>query len=315
MRSAGMFRSAVLALALSSCVPAGEESDPRGALGITTVPSPGSRGEPFVTADGWTVHVEQLVVLAEIRAQATDPASTDDFQSLDSSYQGPYLFKASSSESFVAPGLPVGKGRVGLGFQTLLVDPRYPTPEAAGMMRETRGVEPSLVDRFFQPADFGGPFDDMPDMTLFGPSILLVARAERAQRNIRIDFTFRGANTLTPEIPLEIRANALNDVSVKAVAENLFAGPLAFDAIRCVGGRAELPTSRPSALHPVFDDLASADTDGDGVLSLAELRHRRAPACECCSPELKETVQVIYGSSMASLLEQRSLRLFVPATP
>ncbi len=307
--------SAVLAFATASCVPAGEETDPRGALGITTVPSPGSRGEPFVTSDGWTVHVEELVVLAEIQAQAVDPASSDDFGRAVSSHQGPYLFKASRSESFVAPGLPAGPGRVGLAFQTLVVDPRYPTPAAAGMTPETRGVERSLVDRFFQRADFSGPFDDMPDATLFGPGLLLVARAEKAERSVRLDFTFRGAISVTPEIPLEVRANALSDASVAAVAENLFAGPLAYGPIPCIEGRAELPRSRPTTDRPIFDDLASTDTNGDGVLSVAELRQRRAPACECCSPDEEETLQFIYGSSMAQLLDERSKRLFVPAAP
>jgi len=307
------FRSAVLALALVSCVPAEDESDPRGALGITTVPSPGSRGEPFVTADGWTVRVEELVILAEIRAEALDPKSVDGFQSLESSSQGPYLFKASRSESFFAPGLPAGRGRVSLAFQTLLVDHRYAAIVAAQTIPEARGVEPALSDRFLRPADFGGPFDEMPGTTAFGPGLLLVARATKGTRSVEIDFSLSGA--VTPDIPLEVRANALNDVRVKAVAENLFSGMLAFEPIPCAGGRAELPGSRPSTVEPVFDDLARADADGDGIVSVPELRKRVTPSCECCSPEERERLEVFYSRSMADLLSERSLRLFVPEAP
>ena len=314
MRRFGMFRSALLVLvlahvlALASCVPAGEDSDPRGALGITTEPSPGSRGEPFITADGWTVHVEELVILAGIVGAAIDTASADDNR--ETAYEGPYLFKASRSESFLARGLPAGPGRAALNFNSLYIGAGYAMPELVG---GPRGVDPSLSARFFQRADdVNRNFYD-PDAPEPGPAILLVVRAEKGDRTVRIDFGFRGA-IRTPEIPLEIRANALNAARVTTVAENLFKGVMEYQ-VTCNGLRPELPESNPSTDRPIFDDLASADTDGDGVLSPAELRHVRTPACECCSPEVKKSLELYDSISMAELLSERSRRLFVPAAP
>lgn len=307
-------RLAVLALAIVSCVPSGEETDPRGALGLVTVPSPGSRGEPFVTKDGWTVHVEALIVQVSIVGSTVDPAADTVLgeEVRETSHQGPYLFRASRTESFVAPGLPTGSGTVRLPFSKLEIGTRLTNEPHE---TEARNVEPTLSARFFQPPESLDPAFDNPGPPDFGPAILLVARAEKNGRVVTIDFTFNGAFRPYDETPLEIRKNALNERRLTTAAENLFSGPTGY-WIRCEPNDAGVVKPRIPVLSyadgPVFDDLASADMDGDGKLSAAELRRPIiAPRCDCCSSEDEESVRH-FTSSMAELLEVRSAALFLP---
>ncbi len=309
-------RAAVLALALTlaSCVGSGEETDPRGALGIVTVPSPGSRGEPFVTADGWTIHVEALIVQVSIVGSAVDPAveAVPEKRVLETSYQGPYLVRASAPESFFAPGLPVGPGTVRLPFSRLEVGSTRLTNEPHET--QPRNVEPALSARFFAPPDALDPEFDSPGPPDFGPSILLVARAEKNGRVVTIDFTFNGAFRPFGDTPLEIRKNVLNEARLALVAENLFSGPTGYE-LRCRpddSGVLKPGTPKLSlSAELFFDDLASADADDDGKLSAAELRRPSvAPRCGCCSSADAEQLRY-FTSSMAALLEERSAWLLV----
>ncbi|MBX3219277.1 MAG: hypothetical protein KF795_02085 [Labilithrix sp.] len=309
-----MRRAVVLALAIASCVPSGEEADPRGALGLATVPSPIARGESFVTKDGWTVHVEELVVLAAISGNALDPASEDVLfpTARASSRQGPYLFKASRPETFVAPGLPVGAGGVWLPYHWLVLGPSRRTNEPDEM--ETRNVEPALVARFHLPSESFEPTLSTTWTAALGPSILLIARGEKGGRVVRIDFAFRGAVRPFNEIPLEIRANTVNQAPLAVAAESLFSGPTGYE-LRCEVDDAGVLKPRSPTLSStselVFDDLASADADGDGKLSAAELRRPLIPPrCECCSSVDDESVRN-FTSSMAALLEARSGELLL----
>lgn len=300
--------SLALCSTLAACVPSTEESDPRGALGLTTVPSAGSRGEPFVTTDGWTIYVEELALLASIVGGAVDKRSeSDNPEVLESSHQGPYLFRASSPESFVAPGLPIGPGIVRLPLSRLEAGHVRTTAEPRDA--ETRNVPPELVARFVRPSESFPPTSAPSSAFELGPSIVLVARAEKGDRVVRIDFAFHGAFRPFDGVPLEIRANALNSAPVSVVAENLFAGLLGYE-IPCNAGSTEDPAEQtpiPSfSSSPVFDDLASTDTDGDGILSAVELRTERAPKCDCCSPAQRELLKVRFRSSMADVLVERS---------
>lgn len=308
-------RISVLALAIASCVPSGEETDPRGALGVVTVPSPASRGEPFVTTDGWTVRVEVLIAQVSIVGSANDPAASDalDQQVRETSHQGPYLFRASRPETFSAPGLPVGPGTVRFPFGRLELGTRSTNEPHE---TEIRDVEPMHSARFLQPPDSLDPAFASPGSPAFGPSILLVARAAKGGQVVTIDLTFNGAFRPYDDITLEVRKNALNLARLTTAAENLFSGPTGY-VIRCERDDAgalkpRIPTLS-YATGPLFGDFAGADMDGDGKLSAAELRRPIvAPRCECCSSSEDEESVRHFTSSMAELLELRSAALFLP---
>src|SRR5262245_18015022 len=93
-----------LVLGAASCVPAGEEGAPKGALGASTEPSPAARGEAFVTDDGWTVHVETLAL--RVRITAT-PRRSDDGQYQFGGDQE-YMFHGAARAELFVPALKPG---------------------------------------------------------------------------------------------------------------------------------------------------------------------------------------------------------------
>jgi hypothetical protein len=56
---------------VAACVPASDERQPKGGVGFLSVPSAATRGEPFVTSDGWTVRIESIVLEAAFTADYT----------------------------------------------------------------------------------------------------------------------------------------------------------------------------------------------------------------------------------------------------
>lgn len=72
-----MIRRALVIAVLAACVPASDgEDDPRGAAGARFVPSATAQGTPFTTADGWTVTIEHLVLVARVSAQCSAGGGT-----------------------------------------------------------------------------------------------------------------------------------------------------------------------------------------------------------------------------------------------
>jgi hypothetical protein len=66
------WRIPAVAAVMVACVPAGASVDPRGATGAVMTPSAATRGEPFVTKDGWTVRIDELAFVTMLTVRLPD---------------------------------------------------------------------------------------------------------------------------------------------------------------------------------------------------------------------------------------------------
>jgi hypothetical protein len=243
-----------------ACVPATADPDPHGAVEVRVHPSPASRGEPFSTSDGWTVTVERLAVEADF--VATPTAAT--------AVHSAFTFSAAEDQSMIVVAVPAGpavvvpllSGRFIGGMEPMVL-----SDEPA-----SHGVDAALSDRLERLADSAeaveepsvdaardaGFFDFGPQ----GPAFILAARGTKGDKTVRFDLSV--ADLASPSgAPLRIAADALTPVDFTAHAEALF-------------------TSEDDGAV-IFGDIAAADTDGDGVVSPAELRKTFDIHCPGCT--------------------------------
>jgi hypothetical protein len=231
---------AVSGIGAASCVPASEAAKPAGAFGFHTEPTPASRGAPFETDDGWTVHVELLALQLQInatssRAQLQESFSGDSVQ---------YRLRASERADLFGRGLDVGIADASVSFGRTYIGNGSDEEDSI----ENIGLSSEEIVRFRAPAEAAPTYSYRANA---GPSIVLVARGERAGRIVRIDLTMEPSSSLYVEASGEVQANALTTASLVVAAEALFTST--------TGGKL------------VFDDLAAIDANHDGVVTGAEL--------------------------------------------
>lgn len=278
----------------SSCVPSTADADPRGAIALQLRPSPAALGEPIMTSDGWTVHVDAFVLQAFANASGETPDGADSF---GKPAQTDVLFPASRPTELVTYAIPAGPASVQIGFSIHGLRPSLHGVQA--IRQNNQGVAPELAERFNQPPDIafdyefpdGTHLSDEPDAVsnIGGPAFLLIAHAEKAGRTIKLDVSMQDAFPSDP-IYGTVVANALTNVYATIAVENLF--------------RDEDDKSAPL----LFEDFAAADTNHDGVLSPKELQVAREP-CPGCSDVLAQRMTLVQAIS------RRISNIFVPAPP
>ncbi|MDB4938466.1 MAG: hypothetical protein JWP87_5438 [Labilithrix sp.] len=258
----------VLVLAsLSSCVPASEELPPAGAFGFVTDPSPAARGEPIVTSDGWTIRIETLALNVGVMATPSDMSSGRYYGSSEA-----FRIDASQSVQVFTRSLPLGpaSGSISLTNNYLYEG----SSRRSNSNAEVVGLSPEVNARFEVRADAS----TYPPSTYSpgnGPSVLLIARAERAGRVLQIDLSLDVyASTSGPSASGDVLANTLTAAPVHVVAEALFTDVLSRVLL--------------------FDDLAAADLDHDGRLTGQELAAGRV-VCGDCS-DVRPTTQTLFDT-------------------
>lgn len=245
-------------VAFTACVPASEALPPAGAGGFATQPSPATRGEPFVTEDGWTVRIEKVVLSCWV---TTAPP-------LGSSYNGRrygsggWLFDASKPVALYAPEVSIGPAVVDISLRGNYV---YVGRDNNRESRRILDVSPEVVERSNAPPDEGFEDayfgDDLRYPAGDGPSVLLAVRAERAGRVERLDLALgiTSYSGFGGRFSVDIVEDTVVTRPVGVSVEELFRD-----------GKGRL----------AFDELAAADTDGDGTITIAELK--AAPTtCKC----------------------------------
>jgi hypothetical protein len=156
-----------------------------------------------------------------------------------------YRFASNVRAEIFARGLAVGPATAHVSLGGSYVGDDYDSENRA----ENIGLPPEVVARFGRVADAELP---SPYPVYSGPSLLLVARGERAGRVVVVDFTLGAASYDERATAVgEVHPDALTVASLSVVGEPLFGdttgGPLA------------------------FDEFASADADGSGVVTGAEI--------------------------------------------
>lgn len=242
------FAALVASCAVCACVPASEPAEPAGAIGFVTEPTAASMGEPFTTDDGWSVRIEMLVMQLHVSASTSSVGGED-----GSRYSGDYAeyrFSASERVELYGRGLNVGPATA-----TAILGGGYVGEDAEDYESEDRleivGVPPEASARFRRPAEAG-----VQGMTYayYGPSLLVVARGQKAGRTVTVDFTISATSYSSggePTTSGDVRADALTVAPLAVVGETLFVDE----------ARGQL----------LFEPFADADQDGDGVTTGAEL--------------------------------------------
>jgi len=230
--------------AATACVPASEPAPPAGAFGFLTEPSPASRGEPFVTRDGWTVRIEKVALQVGVTGHALDTSK----RNAGGSYET-YRFDASKSVELYARAIPAGPATGSVSLSGTYLDSS--SKDDANV--EVAALSPQTSARFQTPSDVSSGSAGY--RSYAGPSLLLAVRAVRAERIIAFDLTFDVSSFANPgDRPgpvRDVREDALVTVPLTIAAEALFED--------------EAP------LTPAFAEFAAADADGDGVVTGAEL--------------------------------------------
>lgn len=243
---------AIMMIALSTCVPASEKLPPAGAAGVTLEPSASLRGEPF--SDGaWTLTTQK--VIARVAVSVWNGRNYG-------AYGDPFLINAMKRGDVYSTALPTGPAKV----QPRLIGRYVSRGESSGEDALVLGFDDEADVRSFErPSLPLFPASDDDSATHYdGPYLRVVVRGERAGRAATLDVELRGPSfsstyCLTGKLDssdglkIDVRENDLTLVPLATTLDEVF-GP-------------QLP----------FDTIASADADGDGTVSEAELRQKPGP--------------------------------------
>lgn len=188
-----MRRILFAAIALAACVPASEPAKPAGAAGFATRPSAASRGEPYLTSDGWTLRFEHVAFAVEINSVA----------SVD------YAFEAHDPVELWVPGLPTGPVSISLP---------YTGPFG--------GLGSDAIDLVRDPLTAARLHPSEEDSRDGAPNVVLVAEGTKAGRTVRLDLAISGTNTgPVPGTTVEVKADALTLAPLDVRIEELFVLP------------------------------------------------------------------------------------------
>lgn len=268
MKRLGFWTMAAL-LGTSACVPAAEDVAPRGAVGFSLTRSEATRGVSFATRDGYTVTIERLVVRLDI--SASEGGSNETF-----------LLSLASPTVIYATAVPEGSSRVSL-YYTSRYGGGLDGPADDGAARDILvGATAKESERFSKAPDVGSRSDEFSSLEP-RPTVLLLVRAERGLKVVRINATFSasGGAFRGREGALAVRRNELTAVPLSVRAEALFS----------VG------------TEPVFESFAVADRNDDGVLDATELATGRPSAAERRDPGFE--FPVADDGSLVDLLAAR----------
>jgi hypothetical protein len=196
-----------------ACVPATEETAPRGAIAFKTQASPAARGEPFLTSDGWTVHLDVFAVAARfyVRSEQMEQATV-------------WLFQPAHPIEPLIPGMPAGPVEAQVSVWTI------PLPIAG--FRQTGRLDPGVAERFTRPTG-AAPARGTPR----SPGAYLKGRAERAGRVVTFDVAVEGWVERGFDDVVTVSADTIAPCGVLVKPESLFtnaSGKVVFDDLAAV---------------------------------------------------------------------------------
>jgi hypothetical protein len=254
---------------VTGCVPEGSRTQ-AGAVGFVVTPSAGARGEPFRSGN-FEVTVEKLDFLGSVDVAKSSFATNNDFE------QRVFLINGSREGTFFQPGIPEAKRNFTFSFGW-----RY--FETFESVLPIAMEEPESVRRFASPADIDTTGSD--SLRLPTVHVRLRARALDGTREVRLSLalvTFDSTasdSTLARYVRDEQRTAATPNASPDAFPSNRPlqnpVGKLALDVEDSALSLGRLSVSPERIFAPplTFDELSTADENGDGNLDAAELTRK-----------------------------------------
>jgi len=229
-------KRALLFIALACCVPASEKAPPAGAAGFDTAPSPATRGEPYVTNDGWTVTIDKLILQVTVAAQPSSRGYGE---------TEPYIFDARSPQRIFVRALPTGPALLRIDWYGRYVDETdrnrdpFENIEALGVTRDD-------ARRFLH-----SPDDAKAVPYSAGPSMELATTGTNGGRTVHLDLAVNVTSVANYKPTSEVTG-----YSVTIPEDGIDVVPLPLGA---------------EALFVTFADIAAHDGDGDGIVTVQEL--------------------------------------------
>jgi len=255
-----------LAIPLAACVPTEVDPNPAGAIGIQLEPSAATRGEPFLTRDGWTIQILSLALQRTLGFfLVSDSAATSGYSSAiygDNTKR----WSARNPLALFITGQPAQRG-------CLRIDQ---SSYRRGDERFGTTVESFPISDSEQAKFQVRPANPVPSSTYASdelPDTVVHLRANKAERTIELDLTLTSSAMPWAFIRKRRAARPATQGS-----HNCEDAPWLLTTVR-----ADTLTLLPTAIRgenllgahefkgALFDPLADADSNRDGVLSPEEL--------------------------------------------
>ncbi len=265
----------LLAIALlAACVPPTGETDPKGAAGIRTEPTPATRGEPFVTDDGWTVTIDALYLRGFLFALSQVPGTGSENIAQE------YVWNARERHELFVPAVREGRALVKLDLT-----PGYPGSIVDNDFVLTAGVPEAVARRFSQSEEGSSPFG----ASAAAPAVVLVATGVKDGVRVVVDVAFSSSSDTTRSLPVDVVRNDLRLAPFPVAGEELFAyagdgmrlfQPLADADVAPRDGRvttAEVSTVKAECVGRGTFPAPDASPETRCSFSLVDLLRMRAP--------------------------------------
>jgi hypothetical protein len=244
----------IVAAAAAACVPSATDKDPHGGFSIHLAPSAATKGQPFTTADGWTITFTKTALRLSVTGE-TGYESDKTIQP-DLSISGDSrVLSATADCELRLTALAVGKAVVKITLTGGSVE-----RDAAGINGDHPcGLDPAMLARFESDADntnndalnsFGGA----------AANVAFVADAEKNGRRVHLELY---ASSFNADAMLH---DQLVTTAVQANTGVPLKFPVFFESIFVQTADSQTPSA------PAFETIANADTNNDGIITAGELR-------------------------------------------
>lgn len=288
-------RALAFAALVAACVPATEDTDPRGGVVARLVPSAETSGKTFQSHDGWNVTIDKFAVRAMLMAERP-VGDTDDFSGFIGGSGRIWIVAASERCELQAVAISVGPA---VAYVSLA--PRFSGFEKFKDELVCDAVDRQLLPYFERKADSAFPKYDSDSFDSFqnSPSLVLLAHAEKGGRTIRLELaidshSFR-RDSAKGQTPTTIVANQGALVRIAVDASALFR-----------------ENQRDDSSDVSFDHVADADANGDGLVTGAELSAAKEP---CSYGEVEgEEDEYFDCDSILTLIDRNAPYVFGPTS-
>jgi hypothetical protein len=245
MKTAAVICASVL---LAACVPATEDLNPRGAAGFDLVPSATSLGEPFTTADGYTLSVERAVLV--MQASAKLPAANGSYFGASEEIN----WDTRTQALLFVRALPIGPIDLE-GELASISSYDFLGENDRSFGRDLSNFTKTDLDRI------RSWIADLNESRSNTSSGRIVVHAQKNGRSWTLDVVLPGWFGTGPKADFTIRQDALERRTVTVMPENLFRRATMDRTLR-------------------FQAFADADLNGDGTINEAELNEAQTPDSE-----------------------------------
>jgi hypothetical protein len=255
------------AIAMAACVPSAPDKTPHGGFSVRLAPTAATKGQPFTTADGWTITFTKtalrLSATGETGFNTNGPTPAEPIIIGDGR-----VLSATGDCELRLTALDVGDAVVKINLSSGTAQ-----HDTAGIEGDHPcGLDPTMLARFEGVADntMGDPSLDL-GYYAASSNVAFVAEAEKNGRHVHVELyaaAFNGDAQLHSQLAL---------TAVKANTGVPLRFPVYFETIFVQTADTQTPPA------PAFETIANADANNDGTVTPDELRAVPVTTCGSAS--------------------------------